>query len=231
MSETQIRRLSRRIKELSGAEPGSIGDTAKSVENQNTLGGMDALFLWEGTRAQYDAIAKPDGNTIYVVKDEAGFAPPPFALDEMPVGFSMPWWLDTLPSAKYLFMEGQSLAAFPAAQAVFGNNLPDLRGRVMVHKSGDAEFDTMGKKGGHKKLQQHTHSQGTHSHTVHWTANNIYFATGGLNETPVRGSGGSSATGDWTSSAVAPAIQNAGTGDSENLQPYIVCRWIAKVVA
>ena len=62
--------------------------------------------------------------------------------DSMPVGFCMPWWLDTLPSDKWLFGEGQSLTNYPEARAVFGSNLPDTRGRVLVGKAASGTFAT-----------------------------------------------------------------------------------------
>lgn len=109
---------------------------------------------------------------------EGNFNKPQIGLDQMPVGFQCPWWLDTVPSAKYMFMEGQDLTGYTEAIAIFGSNLPDLRERVLVHK-GTGVFanikDIYGEKthamtsdenGPHNHTQDsHNHTQDSHNHT------------------------------------------------------------------
>lgn len=135
------------------------------------------------------------------------------SLDSMPVGFNMPWWSDTLPSNKYMFMEGQSLASYPEARAVFGDYLPDLRGRVLVHKSTDSTVfptDAIKATGGSRYMQAHAHIGRRAAYTSYW-------ASGGEQ-------------GGVTVSGTEINTSTTGAGNSENLQPYIVCRFIAKVL-
>ena len=65
-------------------------------------------------------------------------------LDFLPVGMVMPWFSNTLPSNKWLVGEGQSLAAYPQAASIWGANLPDTRGRVLVGKTASGTFATTG---------------------------------------------------------------------------------------
>jgi hypothetical protein len=148
------------------------------------------------------------------------------SLDYMPVGFSMPWWSDTLPSSKYMFMEGQSLASYPEAKAVFGNNLPDLRGRVMVHKSTDTEFDAILETGGSKYSEAHDH---TVRMSVDSTPTPGNFYGYPVLEFTMR----FQKDGDFGAAGSVPGTGltgTTGTGNAGNLQPYIVCRYIAKVL-
>ena len=96
------------------------------------------------------------------------------------------------------------------------------QGRVLVGKSADTEFDTIGKTGGEKthtltiaEMPIHTHTQNAHSHTV---------AGGGL-ETD----GGSYRAGsdfninNTTTSSTTATNRNTGGGSAHNnLPPYIV---------
>jgi microcystin-dependent protein len=156
------------------------------------------------------------------------------SLDSMPVGFNMPWWSDTLPSSKYMFMEGQPLANYPEAKAVFGDNLPDLRGRVMVHKSADTEFNAIKKTGGEKTHALTVDELANHNHTMHNPGNagagelgagyGIVYST--YNRWPVYETGVQT-SGEFT----GWGLEAAGGGQAHNnLQPYIVCRYIAKVL-
>ncbi len=85
-------------------------------------------------------------------------------IDGLPVGTWLPYSGATPPSAKWLFAEGQALsaAAYPAARAIFGANLPDVRGCTLVHMdAAQTEFATLHKAGGDK-----THAHALSSRTV-----------------------------------------------------------------
>lgn len=91
--------------------------------------------------------------------------------------------------------------------ATFG--LPDLRGRVPVgEKDSDSDFDGMGTTGGSKELQQHNHVLGK--------------------------SAGAGSSTDWAytvqnvQNAGSVSTENAGTGNSGNLQPYQTVNYIIK---
>jgi hypothetical protein len=85
-----------------------------------------------------------------------------------------------------------------------GTTWVELAGRVLVGRDAtQTEFDTVGEEGGHKALQAHAHgisaADAAGAATVVLSSANT--------ETPVRSVG----------------TATAGTGDSQNLQPYRVC--------
>jgi len=97
------------------------------------------------------------------------------------------------------------------------------QGRVPVGiDSGDTDFDTAEETGGHKELQTHTHGLNDpgHSHGQFVTAN-----TGGTIRTDfvsdVDASPYNQGQNTYAASTGVTA-NNAGGGDSQNLQPYIV---------
>ena len=93
-------------------------------------------------------------------------------------------------------------------------NIPNLKGKVPVGlDSNDTDFDTLGETGGSKYLQEHSHG-----------ATNGNFATENTSEVSAYGSG--NATLYKLGRAVTTAT--AGTGNSGNLQPYIVLNYIIK---
>ena len=92
-------------------------------------------------------------------------------------------------------------------------NIPNLKGKVPVGlDSNDTSFDTIGETGGSKELQEHSH---------------IYNRQKGFDgENPSIGSSsyGSQNVISW--GLVQLSTGNAGTGNSGNLQPYIVMNYI-----
>ena len=69
-------------------------------------------------------------------------------LDVMPVGTMWPWWSDTLPSDKWVFGNTDIPVGCTKARQIWGTKTPDTAGRVIVDKSSDTEFNTLGKTGG-----------------------------------------------------------------------------------
>lgn len=116
-------------------------------------------------------------------------------------------------------------------------------GRVPVGvSSGDPEFGSVEKTGGHRFLQEHTHSisvkslEGTVTRDSGYgiiapngspsvdatTASNIFFR--GSHRAGGIGAGGSGGAYDLKINASHDHIAaNTGTGDSQNLQPYVTC--------
>lgn len=72
-------------------------------------------------------------------------------LDVMPVGTMWPWWSDTLPSDKWVFGNTDIPVGCTKARQIWGTKTPDTAGRVIVDKSSDTEFNTLGKTGGSKE--------------------------------------------------------------------------------
>ena len=102
-------------------------------------------------------------------------------------------------------------------------------GRVPVGvDTSQSEFSTVQKTGGHKSLQAHKHtisiaSGGSHSHYV----NNVRNPGSGSGAYFESWSGGSGSRSHYTSSAGSHShsatIGSTGSGDAQNLQPYITC--------
>ena len=95
-------------------------------------------------------------------------------------------------------------------------NLPNLKGRVAVgYNSSDTDFNSIGKTGGSKELQQHYHT---------------YVIPGNVNPTSHSYTSDSFQYYGWGSSFHDSFMdtQKAGTGNSGNLQPYVVVNYIIK---
>lgn len=110
-----------------------------------------------------------------------------------------------------------SNASFNPNTAWGGTWVEDSKGRVLVGQdTNDADFDTIGETGGSKYLQKHKHTE------INWLADTSYPLS--LNT----GSTGGYAITNWSSGVGSGRIgtNEAGTGESGNLQPYIVVkRW------
>ena len=101
-----------------------------------------------------------------------------------------------------------------------GTWLEDTKGRVTVAlDSEDTDFDTLGKTGGSKYLQNHIHSQ------VRWYNQAISYDTG--TGAHYQGSLGiNNGSGKTSVNMTTGGVNDITTGDSGNLQPYIVVkRW------
>lgn len=149
------------------------------------------------------------------------------ALDSLPVGTSVEYAGTTIPDelkGTWLFERGQELSRTEYAKlfSVIGTsygvgdgsttfNLPNKCGRVPVGlDENDTDFNTIGKTGGSKYLQEHSHS--------------FRYNNGGAT-----GANGCLTTTSNVSSYETFNTNAAGTGDSGNLQPYIVKNYIIKV--
>lgn len=173
----------------------------------------------------------------------------PIPLDTIPTGTILPYSSKTIPSG-YMICDGRALSRtdyaelFSVIGTTYGSgdgsttfNLPNIKGRVVVGQdANDTTFDTIAKTGGSKYLQQHTHgmnSGGAHSHLVYSS-----FQAGGSDQSYASvNSVGSGTNNKWRSgdaratddSKHTHTIKNAGSGDSQNLQPYIVLVYMIKV--
>lgn len=96
-------------------------------------------------------------------------------------------------------------------------NLPNLKGKVPVGiDSSDTDFDTLGETGGSKYLQEHKHNS-MYSVTTTGAKGNNY---GGI---PFVRAGGTTTD---SSLMETYAVKNITTGNSGNLQPFIVLNYI-----
>lgn len=143
-----------------------------------------------------------------------------------PVGMSFEWNASNVPTG-YLLEDGaaKSRTTYADLFAVIGTtygvgdgsttfNVPDSRGRVDVCiKDSETEFNTMGKKGGHKLMQSHNHRLKAWSYATA-VASGYFGANQDISTYDNYDSG--------------THITYTGGGDSQNLQPYIVKRKIIK---
>jgi microcystin-dependent protein len=162
-----------------------------------------------------------------------------------PTGGMVLWPTET-PPANWLLCEGQAVSrtTYNALFAVLGTtygagdgsttfNLPNMKGRVVVGLDpAQTEFDTMGETGGAKthtlteaEMPSHTHVQNPHDHDM--TVRTSSTAGGAAPMAgSVSGSGGTDTSNIQNTTAVN---QNTGGGGAHNnLQPYIVLRWMVK---
>lgn len=147
--------------------------------------------------------------------------PPP----AFPVGAPIPWLVSAIPSG-YLEFNGQAITvgAYPQLFALFGANLPDLTGRVLMGQSGSYAIGTTGGAATHTlataEIPSHGHGVAGpdgHSWGANW--NGSVFATFGFNVDVVN-----SNTGAYSSTL--RAVETGGGGAHNNLQPYRTVRWI-----
>lgn len=139
--------------------------------------------------------------------------------DTLPIGAIMAWPTDEIPD-NFVEANGQNLSQtlYSELYQIYGDyyntdstpdgyfGVPNLNSRVPVGvDTSQTEFNTVGKTGGSKYLQEH-------SHNVQWQ---------------YTGASGSTAAILAYSGSTIPT-ENAGTGDSGNLQPYIVQKYIIK---
>lgn len=135
----------------------------------------------------------------------------------------------TLPPTGFLLCDGTAVsrATFSALFAVLGTtygagdgsttfNLPNLKGRVPVGlDTSQTEFNTMGKTGGHKLLQAHTH---TINRPV-WFGSEVVAGINIFSQSATTHNIVNNATG---------SINSTGGGNAENLQPYQVVNYIIR---
>lgn len=155
------------------------------------------------------------------------------ALDSLPIGTSIEYSGSTIPSdleGTWVWEEGQEFSRteyarlFALIGTTYGSgdgsttfNIPNKKGRVAVGlDSTQTVFNTLGKTGGSKELQEHTHSMAGHpsNDSYTWAAPNQRIDYIFTEENP------------YPANVVTSA---AGTGNSGNLQPYIVKRFLYKV--
>lgn len=146
------------------------------------------------------------------------------ALDSLPIGAII---MTVIPSAVngWIFCDGRAISRteysdlFDVIGTTYGAgdgsttfNVPDMTGRVPVCLDGtDADFNVLGATGGSKELQAHSHTLNQMVGFTEGSSNIKYTVSYG----PTREN-----TGICTDSV--------GTGNSGNLQPYMVVKFIIK---
>lgn len=162
------------------------------------------------------------------------------------VGIVLPYAGTTAPPDGFLLCDGRavsrttyaSLFAVISTQYGAGDgsttfNLPNLVGRVPVgYNASDADFNSLGRLGGDKNLQAHSHSEGAHTHSgnLRYTTNTSTTAGGAFRVTDIMDVLGqtNSIVGWNTGSGQGGGTGTAGSGGSQNLQPYTVLNYIIK---
>jgi len=152
------------------------------------------------------------------------------ALDSMPIGAIIQFAGSTIPNG-WLICDGTAISretyadlytkigtAYGTGDGSTTFNVPNFKGKVAVgYNSSETEFNALGKTGGSKEMQKHSHRvQGGDGHFIHG-------GTGeGSAQLPLGGQFYQYTTNPWTN--------EAGTGNSGNLQPYLTVNYIIKAL-
>lgn len=142
------------------------------------------------------------------------------ALDGMPIGAIIAYPSNNIPNG-WLECNGSTItsANYPELYDLIGGTLPNLKGRVIVGQdTSQTEFDTLGETGGSKALQEHSHGLGGQAVALGGTYQQVQNT----------GMTGGGMWGPATFGLNSTATTTAGTGNSGNLQPYVVYKWIIK---
>lgn len=160
--------------------------------------------------------------------------------NDIPVGAICNYSGDNIPN-DYLLCDGSSLlrSAYPdlfnAIGTKYGSvddlhfNLPDLRERVAVGKSGNSPYNTLGNKGGETTHVLTIAEMPSHDHPITGVAssNSTLYMQNIASNFYANGSptlGGTSGTWQWSKSIVA----QGGNQAHNNMQPYMVLNYIIK---
>lgn len=160
--------------------------------------------------------------------------------NDIPVGAICNYSGDNIPN-DYLLCDGSSLlrSAYPdlfnAIGTKYGSvddlhfNLPDLRERVAVGKSGNSPYNTLGNKGGETTHVLTIAEMPSHDHPIAGAAssNSTLYMQNIASNFYANGSptlGGTSGTWQWSKSIVA----QGGNQAHNNMQPYMVLNYIIK---
>lgn len=188
---------------------------------QSVLGKINYLTEEQYTKAKAEGRINPD--EIYMTPDDVDLSD----RDTSPIGTIHSYAGSTEPK-HWLFCDGRELSRleykrlFDVIGTTYGEgngsttfNIPDLRGRIPVGlDSAQEEFVEVGKYGGSKFLQAHSHAHTAEGHTAKIPG--FVWGSEGTEFNIVKEG--------WKSETPGPA----GTGDSENLQPYLVLNYIIK---
>lgn len=156
-----------------------INDVFDSVTKIHTLSSSSVVMSWGETGVGIGKIweqgALDIAGDVFVNGNPLGGN----TLDSLPVGMSMPWYSDALPSSKWLVGEGQSLDSYPEAQIVWGSNLPDTRGKTLVGQTATGTFSTLGATVG----SETTTAVPSHSHSINHDHPAVTSGSGGVAHT------------------------------------------------
>lgn len=184
---------------------------------------------------------------VVIIDDTSDSETKKMSIDQLlklivPTGLISPFGGPTAPDG-FLLCDGAAVSRTEYADlfAVIGDsygvgdgsstfNLPDLQGRVPVGlDESQTEFDTLGKSGGHKLMQNHRHRYGAGNQSVPLV--NPSSANMFVMNIQDSGSGTYVIGGDMAGATITEPThtQYEGGGDSENLQPYSVVNHIIKI--
>jgi microcystin-dependent protein len=162
------------------------------------------------------------------------------------VGAPIPWLVAAIPSG-YLEFAGQAISAaqYPQLAALFGANLPDLRGRTLLGADGGAY--PVGGVGGEAvhvlsaaEMPAHAHTVSAHTHAYSHDHQLQTGASVGAGAQAARGTGtvadiGGGGSGQpikifsGNTGSASPGTSSAGSGAGHNnLPPYRAVRWITR---
>jgi microcystin-dependent protein len=226
-TEAQLSKLTRLQKSvLTGFDLMHFHKSGKSVAfgKKSEAGDNDKMFEIRMDQIRFEGDVIINGNHI----------------ESLPIGTILPYSNTTVPSG-FMLCDGRAVSRedyselFNIIGTTYGDgdgsttfNIPNLKGRIPVGiDANDSDFDTVGETGGSKYLQEHDHGQ--------------YVNNGSGSRYPFTliNGGGSRMAGNYFSNNTifsnytGPQVltTKTGTGNSGNLQPYIVILYIIKVAS
>lgn len=147
-------------------------------------------------------------------------------MDALPVGTVWTWWSDNLPSEKWVFGNTDIPEKNTKARRIWGEKTPNTSGRVLVDKSTDEIFDTIGKTGGSisRELRAAIGATNGDISAIGYSARPPIKDLDAYSYAISRG-----ANTETTPVNHATAVLEADGSNPSRVQPYIVARYIYKI--
>lgn len=209
--------------------------TSSSAWDEGTQASTTTLYLNEADNELY----RYYNNSMNLLESGGG--------DTIPLGATFLFPGTTAPN-NYMLCDGSAISRTDYADlfAILGTsqgagdgsttfNLPNMKGRVPVGlDSSQTEFDNIGETGGSKAMQEHYHMGRTYSKNYNagqTIPGGRAYARSYVPDDSVAGVWKYSGSGDVTGAEITNMVETstAGTGNSGNLQPYLVVNYIIKV--
>lgn len=204
------------------------------TDGRVSVGGMPTLNKDSGKLGQFEVLGNAYANGKRLLTEgEGGYGA------NFPVGTILPYSGSDLPEG-YLLCDGAAVsrsfysALFNVIGTTYGAgdgsttfNVPDLKGKVAVGQdTGDTTFDTLGETGGEKTHTLTTTEMPSHRHKLRRDGGGVEVGISG------GGASGNAFAGTWSTTNIYSGSVQAesigGGGAHNNLQPFIVVKYIIK---
>lgn len=204
------------------------------TDGRVSVGGMPTRSKDAGKLGQFEVLGNAYANGKRVLTEgEGGYGA------NFPVGTILPYSGSDLPTG-YLLCDGAAVSrsTYSALFSVIGTtygagdgsntfNVPNLKGKVAVGQdTGDTTFDTLGETGGEKTHKLVTSEMPSHRHHLRRDGGGVLMGISGGSGSGNAISGNFGTVSIWPDSIQAESV--GGNGAHNNLQPFIVVKYIIK---